>query len=101
MGISLSLGLAEVGDIQISCVYPTNFSIDYRMWFEALPSLFLVGAFVCAPYAIVPLGQKLVNGNMYGRKVRDQHYRFLYKRDNRLTGNPYVQSGIDAIPDAE
>ena len=34
------------------------------MWFEALPSLFLVGAFVCAPYAIVPLGQKLVNGNV-------------------------------------
>ena len=34
------------------------------MWYEALPSLFLVGAFVCAPYGIVPLVQKLVNGSV-------------------------------------
>jgi hypothetical protein len=35
------------------------------MWFEALPSLFAVSAFVGLPFAIIPLAHKLFhNGNV-------------------------------------
>lgn len=48
------------------------------MWYEALPSLFLVGAFVCAPYGIVPLMQKLVNGNVScPTEILKSHHRSL------------------------
>lgn len=69
------------------------------MWYEALPSLFLVGAFVCAPYGIVPLMQKLVNGNMYGRKQATLESIYCKRRDVDKTGNPYATLGLEAIPD--
>jgi len=69
------------------------------MWYEALPSLFLVGAFVCAPYGIVPLMQKLVNGNMYGRKVATTEALYCDQRDTKKSGSRYAAAGLEAISD--
>lgn len=51
------------------------------MWYEALPSLILTGAFVCLPYGIVPLVHKLFqNGNV---RANDTIY-FIMKNLNLI-----------------
>lgn len=70
------------------------------MWFEALPSLIATGAFVGIPFALIPLMHKLVNnGNAFNRDLTKYEQRLAYYRDTRLTGNPYAQQGLEAIPD--
>ncbi|KAI9563879.1 hypothetical protein GHT06_011346 [Daphnia sinensis] len=70
------------------------------MWYEALPSLFLTGFFVCLPYGLVPVVHKIFqNGNAYSRLQNTNHDRYLFRRDTRLTGDPYVLKGLESIPD--
>ncbi|EFX76075.1 hypothetical protein DAPPUDRAFT_322524 [Daphnia pulex] len=70
------------------------------MWYEAMTSLLLTTVFVGLPYGIIPLVHKLANnGNAFSRLQNSTHQRFLYRRDTRLTGNPYVLKGLESIPD--
>ncbi|XP_037050798.1 uncharacterized protein LOC119084822 [Bradysia coprophila] len=69
------------------------------MWFEIIPSFAIVSLALAAPgYAIYGL-HKLALGNPYRRGMEERHNRMDYQRDRRLTANPYIQNGLEVIPD--
>ncbi|XP_011214318.1 uncharacterized protein LOC105233844 [Bactrocera dorsalis] len=71
------------------------------MWYEILPSAGIITVVLAVPvYAMWGLN-KLTLGNSYRRNMDERFDRILYQRDSRLTKNPYIQNGLDSIPDEE
>ncbi|BES92387.1 NADH dehydrogenase ubiquinone 1 alpha subcomplex [Nesidiocoris tenuis] len=71
------------------------------MWYEILPCLGIITGALCLPPVINYQLQKWwQNGNPYRRYVLPAHNLNLLFRDTRLTGSPYKQQGLDAIPDS-
>ncbi|XP_062133836.1 NADH dehydrogenase [ubiquinone] 1 alpha subcomplex subunit 1 isoform X2 [Drosophila sulfurigaster albostrigata] len=69
------------------------------MWFEILPGAAIITVALSVPiYAMYGL-QKLTMGNAYRRNMDERFSRVMYQRDFRLTNNPYIMNGLNAIPD--
>ncbi|KAJ0182216.1 hypothetical protein K1T71_001585 [Dendrolimus kikuchii] len=69
------------------------------MWYEILPSFFVLTAAVGIPSIALYHIHNLTIGNHYRRTLLERWDRNLYQRDMRLTGNPYVVNGLESIPD--
>ncbi|VDN56209.1 unnamed protein product [Dracunculus medinensis] len=69
------------------------------MWFEQIYSgiitiAFVAGAcYISCPFNLLDVGRK------YRRDYGTTGRIAMSKRDHRLTGNQYVISGLDSIPD--
>ncbi|XP_054736479.1 uncharacterized protein LOC129243464 [Anastrepha obliqua] len=71
------------------------------MWYEILPSAGIIAAVLAVPvYAMWGIN-KLTLDNSYRRDMDERFSRVLYLRDTRLTNNPYIQNGLESIPDEE
>ncbi|XP_036331200.1 uncharacterized protein LOC118742890 isoform X1 [Rhagoletis pomonella] len=71
------------------------------MWYEILPSAGIITVVLSVPvYAMWGLN-KLTLGNSYRRNMDQRFDRVLYQRDSRLTNNPYIQNGLETIPDED
>ncbi|XP_055380116.1 uncharacterized protein LOC129611165 [Condylostylus longicornis] len=69
------------------------------MWFEILPSAAIITVALSIPTFALYGINKLVLGNGYRRNMDERFARVMYQRDVRLTVNPYIQNGLEAIPD--
>ncbi|CAG9136288.1 unnamed protein product [Plutella xylostella] len=69
------------------------------MWYEILPSFFIITAGIGIPgWGLYHL-HNLSLGNHFRRSMVDRWDRAAYQRDMRLTGNPYNVNGLDSLPD--
>ncbi|KAJ8735982.1 hypothetical protein PYW08_006638 [Mythimna loreyi] len=71
------------------------------MWYEILPSAFIITAALGLPGWGLYHIHNLVVGNHFRRNLNDRWDRQLYQRDLRLTGNPYKVAGLETIKDEE
>jgi len=71
------------------------------MWYEVLPSVALVTAFLLVPpYAQYGINYLFFNGKTKARKWEEHPQDFqIYLRDRRITGSEYYPKGLEAIPD--
>ncbi|XP_044758570.1 uncharacterized protein LOC123316521 [Coccinella septempunctata] len=70
------------------------------MWFEILPSMGIVFACMSLPHASLYVLNQLFHGNHFRRSLDTTELAKQYLRDERLTGDAYKLSGLEAIPDA-
>ncbi|KAK9707711.1 NADH-ubiquinone oxidoreductase MWFE subunit [Popillia japonica] len=71
------------------------------MWYEILPAyLIITTAISCSAYVTAGLNY-LVLGKIFRRRLESTDSRLMYMRDRRLTGNPYILNGLEAIPESE
>ncbi|XP_053966848.1 uncharacterized protein LOC128868598 [Anastrepha ludens] len=71
------------------------------MWYEILPTAGIIASLLAVPvYAMWGIN-KLTLDNSYRRDMDERFSRVLYLRDTRLTNNPYIQNGLESIPDEE
>ncbi|GJQ75601.1 hypothetical protein Trydic_g17681 [Trypoxylus dichotomus] len=52
---------------------------------------------MAAPAYIAAVANQLLLGKIYRRKIETADQRLMYLRDRRLTGDPYVLQGLEAI----
>ncbi|XP_015039213.1 NADH dehydrogenase [ubiquinone] 1 alpha subcomplex subunit 1 isoform X1 [Drosophila pseudoobscura] len=71
------------------------------MWFEILPGAAIITVLLSVPIYAMYGVQKLTLGNAFRRNMDERFSRVMYQRDFRLTDNPYLMNGLDAIPDDE
>jgi len=80
------------------------------MWWEALPSGFIVVAgCMFGPIAAWSIHKTFYNGHAYRRSTVNSYNEYYLKRDMRLTGyttpfnhlGAYWYPGLEAIPDAD
>ncbi|XP_034131154.1 NADH dehydrogenase [ubiquinone] 1 alpha subcomplex subunit 1 isoform X1 [Drosophila guanche] len=71
------------------------------MWFEILPGAAIITVLLSVPIYATYGVQKLTLGNAFRRNMDERFSRVMYQRDFRLTDNPYLMNGLDAIPDEE
>ncbi|XP_033250451.1 NADH dehydrogenase [ubiquinone] 1 alpha subcomplex subunit 1-like isoform X1 [Drosophila miranda] len=71
------------------------------MWFEILPGAAIITVLLSVPIYAMYGVQKLTLGNAFRRNMDERFRRVMYQRDFRLTDNPYLMNGLDAIPDDE
>ncbi|RVE41136.1 hypothetical protein evm_001813 [Chilo suppressalis] len=69
------------------------------MWYEILPSFFIITAGLGLPGWGLYHIHNLTLGNHYRRSLIDRWDRSLYQRDIRVTGDAYDVNGLDSIPD--
>ncbi|XP_022229062.1 NADH dehydrogenase [ubiquinone] 1 alpha subcomplex subunit 1 isoform X2 [Drosophila obscura] len=69
------------------------------MWFEILPGAAIITVLLSVPIYAMYGVQKLTLGNAFRRNMDERFSRVMYQRDFRLTDNPYLMNGLDAIPD--
>uniref|UniRef100_A0A1A9X3J5 NADH dehydrogenase [ubiquinone] 1 alpha subcomplex subunit 1 n=1 Tax=Glossina brevipalpis TaxID=37001 RepID=A0A1A9X3J5_9MUSC len=69
------------------------------MWFEILPSAAIITVALAIPIHATYGIHKLVLGNPYRRNMDERFDRVLYLRDRRLNNDPYIQNGLEKIPD--
>ncbi|CAH3953476.1 unnamed protein product [Pieris brassicae] len=69
------------------------------MWYEILPSFFIITAGIGLPGWGLYHIHNLTLGNHYRRGLHTFWERKQYHRDTRLTGNPYIVNGLEKIPD--
>ncbi|KAI5645053.1 NADH-ubiquinone oxidoreductase MWFE subunit domain-containing protein [Phthorimaea operculella] len=67
------------------------------MWYEILPTFFIITAGLGLPGWGLYHIHNLVNGNHYRRSLLDRWERSQYQRDIRLTGDAYKVNGLDSI----
>ncbi|XP_068626566.1 NADH dehydrogenase [ubiquinone] 1 alpha subcomplex subunit 1 [Battus philenor] len=71
------------------------------MWYEALPSVFIITAALGLPGWGLYHIHNLVLGNHYRRSMVQRWDRMLYARDTRLVNDAYITRGLETIPDAK
>ncbi|XP_022229061.2 NADH dehydrogenase [ubiquinone] 1 alpha subcomplex subunit 1 isoform X1 [Drosophila obscura] len=71
------------------------------MWFEILPGAAIITVLLSVPIYAMYGVQKLTLGNAFRRNMDERFSRVMYQRDFRLTDNPYLMNGLEAIPDEE
>jgi len=71
------------------------------MWFEILPSAFIITGAMAVPYFAMYGVNKWYLGNAYRRNLDARFDRVMYQRDFRLTNDPYLMNGLNAVPDEE
>nr|BAN20403.1 unkown protein [Riptortus pedestris] len=71
------------------------------MWYEILPSMAILSVVVTIPPVFNYVFQKLIQkGNPYRRDIYSSAFNLKnFQRDKVLTGNPYIQKGLESIPD--
>ncbi|KAI4460955.1 nadh-ubiquinone oxidoreductase mwfe subunit [Holotrichia oblita] len=71
------------------------------MWYEILPAYTIITVALACPAYIAAGLNFLVLGKIFRRRLESTDSRLMYMRDKRLTGNPYILNGLEAIPDTE
>ncbi|XP_069944684.1 uncharacterized protein ND-MWFE [Cherax quadricarinatus] len=71
------------------------------MWYNIIPSFSLVVGALGLPAILIAGLHKLAYDNLYKRELINMDQRFLFLRDERLTGNAYKAVGLEGIPDEE
>ncbi|XP_023726600.1 NADH dehydrogenase [ubiquinone] 1 alpha subcomplex subunit 1 [Cryptotermes secundus] len=69
------------------------------MWFEIIPSFAIITVALAVPGVVKYFGHQLIFGNANIRDKTNRWERYMYQRDERLTGDPYKANGLEAIPD--
>lgn len=69
------------------------------MWFEVLPSMGIVFAFMTLPHVSLYVLNQVFHGNHFRRSLNTHDLMIQYLRDERLTGDAYKTQGLEAIPD--
>uniref|UniRef100_S4NGQ8 NADH dehydrogenase [ubiquinone] 1 alpha subcomplex subunit 1 n=1 Tax=Pararge aegeria TaxID=116150 RepID=S4NGQ8_9NEOP len=69
------------------------------MWYEILPTFFIITAGLGLPGLGLYHIHNLTLGNHHRRSLNSRLDRVNYMRDQRLTGNPYKINGLDSLPD--
>ncbi|KAM3958607.1 NADH dehydrogenase [ubiquinone] 1 alpha subcomplex subunit 1-like [Aphomia sociella] len=69
------------------------------MWYEILPSFFIITAAIGLPGWGLYHIHNLALGNHFRRSLLDRWDRCMYQRDLRLTGDVYKPNGLESIPD--
>lgn len=68
------------------------------MWYEILPTIVIITAFMALPHALSGPANWLLTGHYYRRSVLDKSEMMQYIRDKRLA-DPYKVLGLENIPD--
>ncbi|XP_069972472.1 NADH dehydrogenase [ubiquinone] 1 alpha subcomplex subunit 1 [Penaeus vannamei] len=71
------------------------------MWYEIIPSLAAVTTFLGVPTLLIAGIHKVAYGNLYQRDLNEERQRFMFLRDERLTGSGFKHFGLENIPDEE
>ncbi|CAH2050953.1 unnamed protein product, partial [Iphiclides podalirius] len=69
------------------------------MWYEILPSAFIITAALGLPGWGLYHIHNLYLGNHYRRSLDDRWDRMLYQRDTRLVNDAYTVLGLENLPD--
>ncbi|KAL6436695.1 hypothetical protein ACFW04_004853 [Cataglyphis niger] len=69
------------------------------MWYEILPSMFIVGLVPVVPQIAAYYLNQYFLGNPMRRDMRDIWDRNMFTRDFRIDGAPWKNRGLENIPD--
>ncbi|CAG0921195.1 unnamed protein product [Notodromas monacha] len=69
------------------------------MWWECLPSFFIIIGALAVPGQLAFVVNKLAFDHKFRRDRTEDYQRMYLLRDLRLTGNYYKHEGLDALPD--